>query len=98
MPYWQYKKLQCAERQNADKHRSAGLSLSTQIPVSQINQLNTTGITPMIEEKISLAHNPQISSNGGVKRSASPKPSESKKRSKSGEEPVKVFQETSDWD
>ena len=99
MPYLQYKKLQGADIKNTNNHRSAGLTLSTQITVPQNkNQLHTTGITPMVEKNISLDTYPQVSSNGGMKRSASPKPSEAKKRSKSGEESAKAFQESSDWD
>ena len=97
MPYMQYKKLQCADKNSTNNDRAKGLTLSTNLTDSaDKNQICTTGITPMVEKNIILDPNARNTSNGGVKRAASPNPSEARKRSKSEEN--KVFQESSDWE
>ena len=53
-------------------------------------------LSVQVEKNIVLDPNSRNTSNGGVKRAASPNPSEARKRSKSEEN--KVFQESSDWE
>ena len=97
MPYLQYKKLQCAEKNISNCDKSKGLSLSTNLTnPGNHTQISTTGITPMVEKNITLDPISKVNSNGGIKRAASPNPSEARKRSKSEE--TKVFEESSDWD
>ena len=55
MPYWQYKKFEQAEMGWSHNEQGSRISLAMPSVESQNNACHTTGITPMVEQSISIS-------------------------------------------